>query len=154
MIFCVYINEFVGRMILFTFTPWTWAVAGWRQVLWKSGIHLVAQAAYSTLNSRSRRSVPRLRLGCVWQPKVGRSNGSIIFRTTTLGDYDTAVAPDPAAVDAIGRDPAFRLARSKTIEDFRKTRYVDYNAVLKFVIYHPQEKWQPMEILKTCRIFF
>ena len=28
--------------------------------------------------------------------------------TTTLGDYDTALAPDPAAVDAIGRDPAGR----------------------------------------------
>ena len=45
----------------------------------------------------------------VWRPKVGRS---IIFptTTTTLGDYDTAVAPDPAAVDAIGRDPACRRA--------------------------------------------
>ena len=44
----------------------------------------------------------------VWWPKVGRS---IIFpTTTTLGDYDTAVPPDPAAVDAIGRDPVCRRA--------------------------------------------
>ena len=55
----------------------------------------------------------------VWRPKVGRS---IIFpTTTTLGDYDTAVAPDPAAVDAIGRDPACMRAsssiRSQTARD-------------------------------------
>ena len=38
-------------------------------------------------------------LDAIWRPKVVRS---IIFPTTTLGDYDTAVVPDPASVDAIG----------------------------------------------------
>ena len=48
----------------------------------------------------------------VWRPKVGRF---IIF-PTTLGDYNTTVAPDPAAVDAIGHDPAtIEVRKARTL---------------------------------------
>ena len=71
--------------MLFYITPWTWArprprtpaaVAGWRRVLWKSGILPVAQTAYRTARcSRSRRPSPTAATRMpFWRPKVDRSS--------------------------------------------------------------------------------
>ena len=79
-------------------------------MLWKSGIQPVAQAAHRTARcSRSRRPARQPRLGCRLAAK-GRPFRYFPDDATRLGDYDTTVAPDSAAVDAIGRDLACRRA--------------------------------------------